>query len=115
MHNNNLTIALQQLRKQKMYAVIKIGGFALGITACLLISLYIRDELSYDRSYPDVARIYRLTNEYNDNGKTETGSAWPFPAAQALMTDFPEVEKAGRYMPHPAFDGAGSNETPRRQ
>ena len=110
MLNNNFTIALRQLRKQKMYAVIKIGGFALGITACLLISLYIRDELNYDRSYPDTARIFRLTDEFKDNGKIETGTAWPAPMAQALMTDFPEVEKAGRLMPHEGFDGAGSNE-----
>jgi putative ABC transport system permease protein len=110
MYNNNFTIALRQLRKQKMYAVIKIGGLALGITACLLISLYIRDELNYDRSYPDTARIYRLTVEYNDNGKMGSGATWPYPAAQALMTDFPEVEKAGRYMPFAGFDGAGSNE-----
>jgi putative ABC transport system permease protein len=110
MLNNNFTIALRLLRKQKMYAVIKIGGFALGITACLLISLYIRDELNYDRSYPDTGRIYRLTDEFNDNGKIGTGASWPYPATQALMTDFPEVEKAGRYMPHEGFDGAGSNE-----
>jgi len=110
MLNNNFTIALRQLRKQKMYAVIKIGGLALGITACLLISLYIRDELNYDRSYPDTGRIFRLTVEYNDNGKMGSGATWPYPAAQALMTDFPEVEKAGRYMPFAGFDGAGSNE-----
>ena len=110
MLNNNFTIALRQLRKQKMYAVIKIGGLALGITACFLISLYIRDELNYDRSYPDTGRIFRLTVEYNDNGKMGSGATWPFPAAQALMTDFPEVEKAGRYMPFAGFDGAGSNE-----
>jgi len=48
------------LQKQKMYSAIIIGGFALSITACLLISLYIRDELSFDRSYPDTDRIYRV-------------------------------------------------------
>ncbi len=109
MHNNNLTIALRQLRKQKMYAVIKIGGLALGITACLLISLYIRDELHYDRAYPDVARIFRLTDRFDDNGKTGSNSDWQAPVAKALMADFPEVEKAGRLMPHETFDG-GSNE-----
>jgi putative ABC transport system permease protein len=49
MLRNYLKIAIRQLRKQKMYAAIKIGGFALGIAACLLIALYIRDETSYDR------------------------------------------------------------------
>jgi putative ABC transport system permease protein len=50
MIRNYLKIAYRQLRKQKMYAAVKIGGFALGIAACLLIALYIRDETSYDKS-----------------------------------------------------------------
>ncbi len=56
MFRNYFKIALRQLKKQKMYSVIKIGGFSLGIAACLLIALYIRDEMSYDRSYPDTDR-----------------------------------------------------------
>ena len=39
------------MTKQKMYAAIKIGGFALSIAACLLIALYIKDELSYDKNW----------------------------------------------------------------
>jgi putative ABC transport system permease protein len=110
MIRNYLKIALRQLRKQKMYSVIKIGGFALSIAACLLIALYIRDELSYDKYYPDTNRIYRITGEYNNNGKLETGADWPPPMAKALKADFPEVEKSGRLMPHELFYGAGSNE-----
>jgi putative ABC transport system permease protein len=93
-----------------MYSIIKIGGFALSIAACLLIALYIRDELSYDKSYPDAARIFRVTGEYDNNGKVETGADWPPPMAKALKVDFPEVEKSGRLMPHELFYGAGSNE-----
>src|SRR5439155_689983 len=89
---------------------IKIGGFALSIAACLLIALYIKGELSYDRSYPTNHRIYRITGEYNNNGKLETGADWPPPMAKALREDFPEVEKAGRLMPHPLFYCAGSNQ-----
>jgi putative ABC transport system permease protein len=93
-----------------MYSAIKIGGFALSIAACILISLYIKDELSYDSSYPYASRIYRITGEYNDNGKIETGADWPAPMAKALKQDFPEVEKSGRLMPHELFYGAGSNQ-----
>ena len=52
MFKNYFKIAVRQLRHQKMYAAIKIGGFALSIAACLLIALYIKDELSYDKNYP---------------------------------------------------------------
>jgi putative ABC transport system permease protein len=110
MFRNYFTIALRQLRKQKMYSVIKIGGFALGIAACLLIALYIRDELNYDKSYPDASRIFRVTVEYDNNGKMETGADWPAPMAKALKEDFPQVENSGRLMPHELFYGAGSNE-----
>jgi putative ABC transport system permease protein len=110
MLKNYFKIAIRQLRKQKMYSAVKIGGFALSIAACLLIALFIRDELSYDKSYPDANRIYRITGEYDNNGKTETGADWPPPMAKALKADFPEVEKSGRLMPHQLFYGAGSNE-----
>lgn len=66
MFKNYLKIALRQLRKQKFYSAIKIGGFALGIATCLLITLYIRNELSYDRDYPDGDRIYRATGVWID-------------------------------------------------
>ena len=68
MFKNYLVIAWRQLRKQKFYSAIKIGGFALGIAACLLITLYIRNELSYDRDYPDGERIYRVTGIFNTTG-----------------------------------------------
>lgn len=110
MFKNYFKIAVRQMLKQKMYAAIKIGGFALSIAACLLISLYIKDELSYDKNWAYSDRIYRVTGEYNNNGKTETGADWPAPMAKALRDEFPEVEKAGRFMSAPLFDGAGSNQ-----
>ncbi|HTQ27257.1 MAG TPA: ABC transporter permease [Puia sp.] len=110
MFKNYFKIAIRQLRKQRMYSVVKIGGFALSIAACLLIALYIRDELSYDKSYPDADRIFRVTVAYDNNGKLETGADWPPPMAKAMKQDFPEVEASGRLMPHELFYGAGSNE-----
>jgi putative ABC transport system permease protein len=96
-----------------MYSAIKIGGFALSIAACLLIALYIRDELRYDKNWANADRIYRITGEYNNNGKIETGADWPPPMAKALKEDFPEVERSGRLMPHPLFYCAGSNQVRR--
>lgn len=96
MIKNYFLVAWRNLLKQKVYSVIKIGGFALSIAACLLISLYIRNELSYDKSWTNSERIYRIVGEYNDNGKTGKGIDWPAPMAKVLEKDFPEVEKTGR-------------------
>ncbi len=106
---NNFKIAWRQLLKQKMYSVIKIGGFALGVAACLLIALYIKDELSYDKHYPDNAQIYRLLGTRTAEGKTERGVHFPAPLAKALVEDYPEVEAAGRFLASPLF-GARSTE-----
>lgn len=110
MIKNYLKIALRQLNKQKMYGAIKIGGFALSIAACLLIGLYIKDELSYDKTYPDADRIYRVVEVYTHDGKMEKGTDYPAPMAAALKADFPEIEKSARLMPNSLFWGAGSNE-----
>ena len=93
-----------------MYSAITIGGFSLSIAACLLMALYIRDELSFDRQYPDADRIYRMYVTYNDHGKIQKGSDFQAPFAAALKAEFPEVEKSGRLMPDPLFYRAGSNE-----
>ncbi len=109
MFKSYFTIAIRQMLKQKIYSVIKIGGFALSIAACLLIALYIRDELSYDRDNPHADRVFRLVNEYNNNGKMKMGAYYPAPLAAALQKDYPEVERSGRLLTAPLFYGAGSN------
>ncbi|HVW14435.1 MAG TPA: ABC transporter permease [Mucilaginibacter sp.] len=110
MLKNYLKIAIRQLRKQKMYAAIKIGGFALGIAACLLIALYIRDETSYDKSYPDADRIYRLVGFFAHDGKIEKDVSWPAPMSKAVLSDMPDVEYCGRMMPNSLIGHAGADE-----
>ena len=85
----------RHLLHQKMYSSLKIGGFSLGIAACLLIAMLIRDELTYDQMYPD--NVYRVIGVFNDNGELKKGVWFQPPFAKALIDDFPEVERAGRY------------------
>src|SRR5471032_1276572 len=92
-----------------MYAAIKIGGFACSIASCLLIALYIRNEMSYDKSYPDTPRIFRLVGEYTNNGTINKGVEWPAPLAKSLKNDFPQIEASGRLMPNTLM-GAGTAE-----
>jgi putative ABC transport system permease protein len=109
MFTNYFTIAWRNLSKHKLYSAIKIGGFALGIAACLLIMLFIRDELSYDQHYPNKDRIYRVVGLFNDNGEVERDVWFPAPLAGVLKQDYPEVELTGRINPSELF-GAGSNQ-----
>ncbi|SRR5258708_6336332 len=110
MFKNYLKIAIRQLRKQKFYSAIKIGGFALGIATCLLMTLYIQSETDFDRFYPNTNRIYRVYTHWHYRGKDDAGVAQQPPMAQAFKNQLPEVEAAGRLMPYSLFNGAGSNE-----
>jgi putative ABC transport system permease protein len=107
MFQNYFKIAWRGLLKQRMYSAIKIGGFALGIAICILIALFIKNELSYDRFYADVDRIYRI---YNVSAGPDGGkwAAFPAPVAQLIKNDFPEVEMSGRLIPYNWFN-AGNN------
>ncbi len=105
-------IGWRSLLRQKMYSLIKIGGFAMGLAACFLIALFIRDELQYDQHVPDGDHIYRVIGVF-DNGDELNKDVWfAAPFASAIQQDFPEIEKAGRLNPVPLF-GAGSNEVRR--
>lgn len=103
-------IILRNMRHQKAYSLIKIGGFALGISICLLIALFINDELSYDKHYVDGDRIYRVLLVYSENGSVlGKGVAFHAPFAKALKDEFSEVEKVGR-LNRTEYFGAGGNE-----
>jgi putative ABC transport system permease protein len=86
---NYFHIALRNLTKSKVHTVINVAGLALGIASVFLITLYIQSELSYDRFHHDSENLYRITWE-DDHPQTRT----PHPMAQALASDFPEVESA---------------------
>ena len=63
MFRNYLTVAFRHLNRQKGYSAINVMSLALGIACALLILLYIRDELSYDRYHEKADRIYRVISE----------------------------------------------------
>ena len=97
MFKSYLTTGWRNLVKQRMYSFIKIGGFSLGIAACFLMAMLIQDELTYDNIYPKADRVFRIVGVLNENGITEKGVHFQPPLANALLHDFPEIEKTGRY------------------
>jgi len=94
MFKNYLKIALRNIKWHKSYSFINIAGLAVGLSCCILILLYIRYELSYDKYHSDSRYIYRVVREYQ--GEPNWYNSSEHPLAASLKEDFPEVIKATR-------------------
>ncbi len=94
MFNNYLKIALRNIFKHKGYSLINIIGLAIGMACCLLILLYVQDELSYDRYHENVDRIYRVIEEVRLEGVGEESSSMPFPTGDTLPLEYPDAVEA---------------------
>ena len=96
---NYLKTALRNIKKYPTYSFINITGLAIGMTCVILISLFIQDELSYDRFHEKADRIYRVVDSFDVPGGIERAFALTSaPFAPNLKKDFPEVEDAVRLL-----------------
>ena len=97
MLKNHLKIAYRNFVRHKLYSFINVFGLAIGLSICMIISLWVLRELSYDRFHENADRIYRVERElFRDN----LYSRWPITGGrykQALIDDFPEIENAVRF------------------
>lgn len=97
MFRNYLTVAIRNLTKHRLYSAINIFGLAIGIASCILIVLFVRDELSYDRFIPNAERIYRIETRFDIPGRSPIiGGVSPGPALAILQKDFPMIEAGVR-------------------
>lgn len=106
MFKNHLRIAWRNIKKDKLFTTIKIGGFAVGIAACLLIALFIKNELSYDKHYNNKDRIYRVVMQGVMDGELLKSVHFQLPFAETLQSTFPEILEAGKINTSELF-GAG--------
>lgn len=109
MFKNYYKVAIRNLMRHKMYSFVKIGGFSLGVAACVLIALFIIDELQYDNHYTDANRIYRLINTWKETGEEGKWPAQQPPLAGMVRDEIPEVEKIGRMIAYDGWYLAGDN------
>lgn len=89
MFQNYLKVAFRKMMRQKIFSLINIAGLAIGMAICILIFLWVQDELNYDRFHENANNIYRIV--MNDQNY---GVRWPvvsIPVGPALEQDFPEV------------------------
>ncbi|MFD1143269.1 ABC transporter permease [Larkinella insperata] len=93
MIRNYFTIAYRNLLQQKSYAFINVLGLALGLAACIVIFLVVRNELTYDRYHRKADRTYRVTVHGLDYNPSVS-----FAVAPAFRNDFPEAEQVSQYL-----------------
>lgn len=91
MYRNYFLIAIRNFKKDRTYAFINLIGLAVGLASVILIFAYVRYELSYDKSYSNSNRIYRLVSE-NNNNDGEKSVMLPDALATTLKTEFPVIE-----------------------
>ncbi|HVU57900.1 MAG TPA: ABC transporter permease [Puia sp.] len=97
MLSNYLIIAWRNLKNNKVFSFINISGLAIGLATCLLILLYVVDELSYDKYNEKADRIYRVDGNMQFAGNHWIIASVPEPMGAALKRDYPDVEQEVRF------------------
>ena len=98
MLKNYFKTAIRNLFRNKTYAVITISGIAIGLTAFWLITLYIADELSFDRYHKNADRIVRVAQHTRWDGGDIHQATTSVPFAPALKAEYPEIQEATRIL-----------------
>ncbi len=99
MINSYLKIALRTLKKHKGYSFINITGLAIGITCCVLMLMWVQDELSFDRFHTNAKEIHRILLDPLEAATTHEAVSPPILAGK-MKEEFPEVFNAVRLTPH---------------
>lgn len=99
MLQNFFKIALRNFRKQKVYTFINVLGLTVGLTTCILIFLYVQDEVSYDKHFSDADRIFRLEHfserpEGEFHWAASTGDIIP-----EVTRRYPQIEAGAKILP----------------
>ena len=97
MLKNYFTVAMRNLRKHSFYSFINVAGLSIGLAICFIIVLFVVNELSYDKHFANADRIYRIKSEIKFGGSHYKMLYAPPVMANALATEYPEVESAIRF------------------
>jgi len=97
MFKNYLKIALRNIKRYKGYSFINIAGLAVGMACCILILLWVRDELSFDRFHHNLDHIHRVIRQEQDTAEAGKDALTPPPLAAALKEKFPEITHVTRF------------------
>lgn len=98
MIKNYFKIAWRNIRKNKFSSFVNIFGLAVGLTCCMLISLYLYHEFSYDKYNKNISRLYQVGTHFHLGEKDNKSAGTPSPMAPAMQQEFPEIEKTARLL-----------------
>jgi putative ABC transport system permease protein len=96
MFRNYLKVAVRTFLSRPGFSLINVLGLAVGVACCLLILLFVRDEMSFDRHNERLDRMYRAGLSAFVNNSAIEGAVTSAPMAKALVDEIPEVEAAAR-------------------
>jgi putative ABC transport system permease protein len=91
MLKNYATVSWRNMKRDRTYSFINIAGLAVGLACCLLITLWILDERSYDRFHENHDRLFRVVVDQPSSGGIRKIVATPSPLGPALKNGFPEI------------------------
>ncbi|QEC70003.1 FtsX-like permease family protein [Panacibacter ginsenosidivorans] len=91
-------IAWRNFKNNKIFSFINIIGLSVGLACCMMITLYIINETSYDKQQPNADNIYQLATIFVQQGQEHKMPNTPAPMAQAMQLEFPEVQQTTRLM-----------------
>lgn len=97
MFKNYVKIALRNLFRNKLYSFLNIAGLAIGIACCVLILLYVQDELSFDRFHEKADRIFRVNSHFFISERTMHFATTAHVQGQMFKDEYPEVENYVRF------------------
>lgn len=103
MFKNYLKTALRNFTKNKAFSFINIFGLAIGLTCFVLITVFVYDELSYDRYAADANNIYRVNLNVTGNGDVAVYPNVDFAVGEGMRNAFPEIKSFARMTPAKDF------------
>jgi putative ABC transport system permease protein len=97
MFRNYIKTAIRNIRRNKLYSVLNVAGLAIGVTCCLLILLYVQDELSYDRFHEKADRIFRVATIIDLKDRHMNFASTAHVQGPMFKDEFPEIENYVRF------------------
>ncbi len=99
MPNSETKAALRTFYREKSYALINLAGLSLAVTCFLILALYLRTELTYDRHHIRHNEIFRIVNEFTTSGTADSLAVTSVPLGPMLKDNYPEIRDYVRFQP----------------
>ncbi|MBN1271052.1 MAG: ABC transporter permease [Candidatus Aminicenantes bacterium] len=98
MLKNYIKVTLRSLSKHKGYSLINIFGLAIGMACCLLITIWVLDELSFDKFHENIDVLHRVEENQHYSGRDFHVTVTPYPLGPVLVAEIPEIMDATRFV-----------------